>query len=153
MLKPVKLTIRQLMEREESLLLEYAPLFADEVHLDNFDKHAFVEWLIDEISRGLAVCYVAVDCEQRVVGAIAGRIEHDQFSGSNQVQQAFWYVVNEYRGTDISVQLDSALADWGRDRGATQMLSGHFYNGNTNMSRFFRMLGYRPWHITHIKEL
>lgn len=153
MLKHVQLSIRPLMIQDWPIIHKYAPEFVSEVGLKEFNLEKFELWLWSSWMEFKLGILLALDYEQNDCGAISGLLVTDPFSGDTEVQQTFWYVYNHMRGTDCAVQLDAALAAWGRHQGAKTMTSGHFYNGENNLGRYFRMMGYSPHHISYLKEL
>lgn len=138
---------------DTSLLMQYGELFIQEMGATAINLNAYVYYLKKRLMSGRSVVLIARTLDGKPVGAISGTREHDTFSDSYYVQQEFWYVIDHYRGTDAARQLDHALAMWGRERGATEIVAGYFTGTPYQIGPLLDRMGYKPVSVCYRRQI
>lgn len=138
---------------DTSLLVQYGELFIQEMGATAINLNAYVYYLKKRLMSGRSVVLIARTSEGQPVGAISGTREHDTFTDKYYVQQDFWYVIDHYRGTDAANQLDRALAMWGREHGATEIVAGYFTGTPYQIGPLLHKMGYKPVSVCYRRQI
>lgn len=153
MFHPIQLKITEMTLEDTSLLMHYGTLFLQEMGATAINLNAYVYYLKKRLMSGRSVVLIARTLDGQPVGAIAGTREHDTFTDKYYVQQEFWYIVDHYRGTDAARQLDNALATWGRERGATEIVAGYFTGTPYQIGPLLNRMGYKPVSVCYRRQI
>jgi GNAT superfamily N-acetyltransferase len=144
----------QVTELTNSSLTILGDQFFKESNLPGkFEAHIFVDTWTKIMNLGLGKIWANFQ-EDMITGAIGGLVHPDPYDGRIVVQEAFWFVHEDYRGGLTAIRLYRELENWARHSGASRMVMSCTLNKYVaKLRHLYESLGYRPVDISYFKDL
>lgn len=136
-------------------LLAMGQLFFDEAHLPGvFNPTYFSNQWQQFITSGVGNMWVAKKSDGVIVGAIAALKHPDVCTGDLVVQEMFWFMHPDHRGTFVAMRLYSAIECWARSLGAYRLcMSTTFAPGCEKLRSLYHKLGFKAVDVFYFKTL
>lgn len=127
--------------------------YASSAFLKKFDMARFVEFWVGFLENGLGAFFGLFD-EGKPVGAIAGLVYPEPYSGDLVATEFFWYVGKQFRRGTGGVRLYREFERWAIEKGCTQIRMVHLMDSMPEeVARFYRKLGFKSIETHYAKDL
>lgn len=105
------------------------------------------------IKNGFGVIFAEVR-DNKLFGMLGGFCFPCNMTADVEIIEAFWYVMEPYRGKPFGIRLLHAFESWGRRNGAKRIKMIHLNNLNSEvMAAMYERMGYTPLEVAYIKPL
>ena len=117
-----------------------------------FRPGTFMTFISELLSRGIMALWASFDGD-RMTGTIGMQISISLPDGVTTVEEVFWFVDPEHRGT-TGVRLFHAAEEWAKQSGAKRMVMARMLAGDSEkVGDFYERHNFKPLQTQYFKEL
>lgn len=126
--------------------------YASSQFLRRFDLERFTALWKNAMEMEAGTILVAMDGED-IIGAIAGMVYPEAYSGDLIAQEFFWFVHPDHRGL-AGIRLYKAFEDWAKQKGCAEIRMGHLADlMPEKVSHTYQRLGFVEVERNYAKRL
>lgn len=128
----------------------FGAVYADELNIHGEYNPDHLKLYLQEIP---CTAFLAKYDDGYVGGALA--VLHVQpLTGILEATIIFWYVLEEFRGSNVHRKLDAAVEQWASERGARFIINSLYVPDRVRVcNRIMKSMGYRPLQTQYVKEI
>ena len=116
-----------------------------------FHGNTFVDFWNELSKRGQCSTWI-FRCGDTITGALGVIINMSLFDGKTIVEEMFWFVHPDHRGT-AGIKLFLAAQQWAKESGAARMMMGKMLTIENSVGDFYEKNGFRKLQTQYIKDL
>ena len=151
------MTVRRATAEDLDQYLRLGAAFHNATPVHNampFDYEGFTNFYLTAVTNPAMGVWIA-EKDNKAVGVAGALCYPMYFSPSHRVvQEIWWYLTPEARGTGVGKQMYDAIESWAKEQGATALFMIALEDERSpGMEKLYSRQGFRPMERTFFKEV